>query len=287
MTSERACGRPVPAKIVLVAGSVKTADRVGHHDYLAGCALAASLLEQTGGVTTTVARDGWPTDDEVLEEARAIVFYTGGLTKHAFLASPQRIDRLQHLVDRGVGIVMIHQAVMYPRDFARQATTWIGGAHVPGKSARGHWRTDHRDFPGHPVTRGVRPWKIRDGWLNEIQFVEGMHGITPLVWSSRRHGGSREGGTADVVAWTYERPGGGRSFCFTGLDAHSAWSVAGVRQLVVNGILWSAEVSIPADGAPCAADADLLRRTLTPRAPLRAWALRRLGRRLRRLAGSD
>jgi hypothetical protein len=232
-------------------------------------------------------REGWPSEDAVLDEARAIVFYTGGLAKHAFLTSAHRIGRLQHLVDRGAGIVMIHQAVMYPRDFARQATAWIGGAHVPGKSARGHWRTHHREFPVHPVTRGVRPWKIRDGWLNGIQFAEGMRGITPLVWSSSKYGGSSEGGAADVVSWTYDRPDGGRSFCFTGLDAHSAWSVPGVRQLVVNGIVWSAGLSVPVDGAPCAADEDLLRRSLTPRAPMRTWASRRLWNRLRRLARSE
>ena len=40
----------VPAHIVLVAGTVKARDTVGHHDYLAGCRLAAFLLAQTPGV---------------------------------------------------------------------------------------------------------------------------------------------------------------------------------------------------------------------------------------------
>jgi hypothetical protein len=278
--------RREPAKIVLVSGSVKTPDRVGHHDYLAGCALAALLLEQTVGVSVTAVRDGWPEDDGVFDGARSLVFYTGGVDKHAFLDSARRIERLQGLIDQGVGIVMLHQAVRYPPAFAEQATTWIGGVHVPGRSGRGHWQTHHREFPVHPVTRGVQPWKIRDGWLNEIQFVDGMRGITPLLWSSRKHRGSSDGGTPDVVAWTYDRPGGGRSFCFTGLDAHSAWSVPGLRQLVVNGILWSAGLSVPAAGAPCAADEGALQTHLTPRGPKVSWALRRLVRRLRRLAGS-
>lgn len=276
--------RREPVKIVLVSGTVKTPDKVGHHDYLAGCTLAAFLLEQTVGVSVTTVRDGWPEDDAVFDAARSLVFYTGGVDKHAFLESARRIERLQRLIDQGVGIVMIHQAVRYPPAFARQATTWIGGVHVPGKSGRGHWQTHHREFPAHPVTRGVRPWKIRDGWLNEVQFVDGMHGITPLVWSGRKYCGSSEGGAADVVAWTYDRPGGGRSFCFTGLDAHSAWSVPGVRQLVVNGILWSAGLSVPAEGAPCAAAETLVKGYLTPRGSRGAWALRRLVRRLRRLA---
>ena len=255
----------VGADIVLLAGRMKVADKVGHHDYRAGCALLACLLEQTSGVRAAALYDGWPEDERVFETARSLVVYTGGGSKHALFESAQRFERVQELVARGVGMVMVHQAVHYPPEFAGQAMTWIGGAHVPGKSGRGHWHTHHREFPQHQVTRGVRPWKIRDGWLNQIQFVDGMSGVTPLVWSSQRYRGSSEGGTADVVSWTYERPNGGRSFSFTGLDAHSAWSVPPIRQLMVNGILWSAGLPIPEEGAPCAIDAARLDSYLTPR----------------------
>ena len=106
-----------------------------------------------------------------------------------------------------------------------------------------------------------------------------MSGVTPLVWSSRTHRGASQGGVADVVSWTYERPDGGRSFCFTGLDAHSAWSVPAVRQLVINGTLWSAGIPIPAAGAPCAVDDHALRGYLTAREPKGRLQtlLRRLG----------
>lgn len=274
-----------PVRIVVIAGTVKDADTAGHHDYRAGCRLTAFLLEQTANVRVTAVDDGWPPDAGVFDTARSLVFYTGGLDKHAFLQSAQRIGRLQRAIDRGVGIVMIHQAVRYPHALATRATSWIGGVHLPGTSRRGHWGTHHASFPSHPVTRGVQPWRIRDGWLNHIQFVDGMRGVTPLLWSSRAHGGADTGDAADIVSWTYDRPDGGRSFCFTGLDAHSAWAVPGVRQLVVNGILWSASVPVPADGAPCAADTDTVQsyvtpRTGKPRGPfhvLRRWRKRMLG----------
>jgi hypothetical protein len=272
------------ATIVLVAGTVKVADRVGHHDYLAGCRLLAFLLGRTASVRAVVVGDGWPTDDHVLDGAAAIVFYTGGVTKHAFRESAERIARLQRALDDGVGLVAIHQAVRYPREFAGRAMSWLGGVHVPD-AERGHWPTRHEDFPPHPVTRGVGPFAITDGWLNGIRFVEGGRGVTPLVWSSRRHGGSCDGGDAAIVSWTYDRPGGGRSFCFTGVDAHAAWSVAGVRQLIVNGILWSAHVDVPAEGASCAIDEHTANAYLTPRTAVRGWSFERLRRRLRRIAG--
>lgn len=284
-SSSRAAAEPV--KIVLVAGRVKTADRVGHHDYRAGCALLSFLLEQSPAVRAARVRDGWPEDEHVFDGVRALVFYTGGGGKQPFLRSPRRIERIESLVGSGVGIVMIHQAVSYPEPFAAGVKSWIGGAHVPGRSSRGHWRTHHRDFPEHPVTRGVRPWKIRDGWLNGIEFVDGMNGVTPLLWSGRRHRGSDEGGAADVVCWAYERPGGGRAFCFTGLDAHSAWSVPGVRQLVVNGILWSAGLPVPERGAPCAVTEAALNGYLTPRRGWGGKVLRSAWRRVRRFARAD
>src|SRR4029078_13205355 len=83
--------------------------------------------------------------------------------------------------------------------------------------------------------------------------------------SSRRHGGSPEGGPAAIAAWTFRRPGGGRAFCFTGVDAHAAWSVPGVRRMILNGILWSAGMAVPEAGAACGPDGGLLDGFLTAR----------------------
>jgi Trehalose utilisation len=272
------------ATIVLLAGPVKVPDRIGHHDYLAGCTVLAALLEQTPGLQAVVVRDGWPDDESILDAARSLVVYGGGGRKLPLLGSAQRIERVQGLIDRGVGVVMIHQAVSCMPEFSRRMASWLGGAHVAGESARGHWRTRHQQFPAHPVTRGVEAWDITDGWLNAIQFVDRMRGVTPLVWSGRAARGASAGGAADVVGWTYDRPDGGRSFCFTGLDAHSAWSAAGVRQLLVNATLWSAGLTVPEAGAPCAIDPAGLHRYLTPRGSRLAWAGRLLQRGLRRLA---
>jgi hypothetical protein len=94
-----------------------------------------------------------------------------------------------------------------------------------------------------------------------------MRGVTPLVWSGKEYAGSRAGLNDDIVAWAYERPGGGRSFSFTGLDAHAAWSLDGMRQFVVNGVLWSAGIEIPKEGASCEADDAVLTAMQTPREP--------------------
>lgn len=257
---------PVISKIVLVAGQVKEVDRVGHHDYLGGCRLMQEMLRQTPGVETVLVEKDWPEDEAVFEGASAVVFYTDGGGKQAYLASVERVALVQRLVDRGAGIISLHQAVEFPPAQAELSLEWMGGVYN-ALSGRGHWDSTHSAFPEHPVTRGVVAWSINDGWLNRFKFPPSMAGVTPLVWSGKNHAGAPEGGVPDVVAWVYERPGGGRSFSFSGLDAHSAWELEGMRRLVINGTLWCAGVALPEGGAPCAADKVLIDSFLTPRTP--------------------
>jgi len=260
-----------PARIVLIAGPVKERDRRGHHDYLGGCRLLAQLLARTPGVEPVVVADGWPEDAALLDGAAALVFYDKGGGRQGFLATPERVRRLEQAAAGGAGLIMIHQTVGFPDAHRALGTRLLGGVYASGVSRRGHWRSRHSGFPDHPVTRGVEAWRIRDGWLNGIAFRQGLDGITPLLWSGRRAGGSPAGGEQDIVAWAFDRPDGGRSFVFTGLDAHSAWAHAGLRRLVVNGILWSAGAAIPAGGAPVETDATALDACLTPRrSPLAA-----------------
>lgn len=252
------------AKIVIVAGKVKIQDKVGHHDYLGGCRLMQELLKQTPGVEAVLVKEDWPADETVFDGAASVVFYTDGGGKQAYLATPEHIALVQKLADAGVGLVNIHQAVEFSPAFAQQSMNWIGAAYN-ALSSRGHWDSVHDSFPAHEVTQGVTAWKLNDGWLNRFKFVEGMKGITPLVWSGKEKLGSPEGGDPDIVSWTFDRPAGGRSFSFSGLDAHGAWEHAGMRKLVINGILWSANIQLPTDGAKCDADKGLIDSFLTPR----------------------
>ena len=57
-------------------------------------------------------------------------------------------------------------------------------------------------------------------------------------------------GERQHVAWAYERPSGGRGFGFTGAHNHVSWQDDNFRKVVLNAILWTANVDIPADGCP-------------------------------------
>jgi type 1 glutamine amidotransferase len=60
-------------------------------------------------------------------------------------------------------------------------------------------------------------------------------------------------GKEQVVAWTLERSQarGGRSFGTTLGHSHANFAQESFRRLLINGILWSAQIPVPEAGAPC------------------------------------
>ncbi len=251
-------GKPGQAKIVLVAGP--NFFKAGEHEYVAGCALLADLLRQTPGVFPVLALD-WPRKAETFKDARAVVFFFDGGDKHALLKD-DRLAQVQKLAEAGVGLVHLHQVIDYPKDLGDRARGWMGAAWEKGFSQRAHWVAEFKTFPEHPVCRGVTPFKIDDGWLFKLRFVPDRKGVTPLLRTTPPKDAGKEAGPEAIVSWLYERPGGGRSFTFTGCHLHRSFAEAGYRRFLANGILWTAGVDIPSSGAPVALDSDKLNRYL-------------------------
>lgn len=249
---------PKLAKIVLVAGS--NVYKPGEHEYVAGCAVLRDLLRQSPGVFPVLALD-WPKKNETFAGAKAVVFFFDGGDKHALLTG-DRMAQVQKLADAGVGIVHLHQVIDYPKDLGDRARDWMGGAFEKGFSQRAHWVTEFKTFPKHPVSQGVTPFQIDDGWLYKLRFVPELNGVTPLLRTVSPKAASQELGQDAIVAWLYERPDHGRSFTFTGCHLHSSFAQEGYRRLLVNSILWTAGTEIPTTGVPVALKTDDLEKYL-------------------------
>src|SRR5690606_22450252 len=56
-------------------------------------------------------------------------------------------------------------------------------------------------------------------------------------------------GKRQTLMWGIEREDGGRGVGFTGGHYHRNWSVDGFRTIVLNGIVWTAGLDVPAGGA--------------------------------------
>lgn len=253
------------AKIVLIAG--QPSSKPLGHEYFAGCALFMDWLKQTPGVHPVMARDGWPKDESVFENARSVVFYMDGGDKIPFLEK-KRWNLVQRLAKQKTGLVFLHQMVDFPDTRAAAAKALFGADWQADKGGRGHWESSFSKFPNHPAANGLKPFKINDGWLYNLHFVDGLKGITPILvtvppMSSRKNAEllanpDRE----ELIAWTYDRPDGGRSFAFTAADWHPNWEVESVRRTVINGILWTAGIKIPQGGAPVKLESGSLNRNL-------------------------
>ena len=243
---------PKLAKIVLVAGHASHGS--GEHEFFAGCSVLMKLLEQTPGVYPVMVRDGWPKKPETFENAKTVVFFMDGGGGHPIIQKDHR-EVVQKLMDAGVGFVNLHYAVEYPKSQSDHVLNWLGGYYETGFSTNPHWKADFKTVGNHPVTRGVKPFAINDEWYYNIRFAPEMKSVTPILKATppdKTRGtedAKKHPGREEIVAWTFDRDNGGRSFGFTGGHFHKNWADESFRRLVVNATLWTAKIEIPADGA--------------------------------------
>jgi type 1 glutamine amidotransferase len=250
-------------KIVLVAG--KASHRSGDHEHRAGSLLLKSCLDKVRGVTSVVHSNGWPADPvAAFDGAATIVVYCDGGAQHP-ATQGDRKEQLDALMKKGVGIVFIHYAVEPTLENGqKEFLNWMGGAFEIHWSVNPHWVADFKTLPKHPITRGVKPFACEDEWYFNMRFAEGMKGVTPILSAvppestMKRPDGPHSGnpavreavkrGDLQHMAWAFEREGGGRGFGFTGAHFHRNWGNDNFRRLVLNAILWTAQMQVPASG---------------------------------------
>jgi hypothetical protein len=253
---------PASTKVVLVAGAPSLDHPPGAHEFFAGSAIFAKLLCQTPGVVPVIVKNGWPTSEKVFAGAKAIVFYLDGRDTHP-LADPARLAILAPYLQAGAGLVNLHYAVDYNPAVGDQILPWLGGYYRAGYSVNPVWQATYSALPAHEAANGLVPFTVNDEWYYDMWWVSGMAGVTPILQAvppdaTRTTPDTQANlGRSETTAWAYDRPGGGRGFGFTGGHWHGNWTdsvdtpdAAKLRRVVINGILWTAHVPVPAGGAP-------------------------------------
>ncbi len=247
-------------KILFIAGG--PSHGYAEHEYYADCVLLAKCLrENVPGVETTVSK-GWPKDPAVLQGVAEIVICSDGGGGH--LAIPH-LEELGELMKKGVGLACIHYAVELPKGKPGDCfKDWIGGYFEIYWSVNPFYKADFEKLPDHPVANGVKPFGIVDEWYYHMRFQDDMAGVTPILTtippdSVHRNENTPAGGNPHVfarkgmpehVCWVRQRPDGGRGFGFTGGHAHWNWACDSFRTVVLNGIVWTAGLEVPAGGVP-------------------------------------
>jgi type 1 glutamine amidotransferase len=248
-------------KLVLIAGKVSHGP--GDHEHRAGCLLLKKCLDKTPGLQVTVVTNGWPEDAGVFEGADAIAIFSDGGGGHPFIQA-DHLTVLGNQAKKGVGLGCIHFAVEVPKDKGGpEFRDWIGGHYEHLYSCNPMWTPDFQKFPDHPVTRGVKPFSIRDEWYMHMRFRPEMKGVTPLL-VAKPSDEVRKGpyvypkgpydhivagsGQDEIMMWAVERPDGGRGFGFTGGHYHKNWANESFRKVVLNALVWLSKMDVPADG---------------------------------------
>jgi hypothetical protein len=190
-------------------------------------------------------------------------------------------------MSNGAGLACIHWAVEpTPAKGEKELIDWIGAAYEPNWSVNPTWTADFNPIQNSPVSRGVKPFSLKDEWYFHLRFKEGElpdHGdhirsIVPILAAvppastMDRPDGPHSGNPAvreavkqhslAIVCWAFERPGGGRGFGFTGAHYHKNWGNDNFRKVVLNGILWIAHVDVPANGVESRVSDEDLRQNL-------------------------
>jgi type 1 glutamine amidotransferase len=225
------------AKVLLIG---KQPDHpFGTHMYLHTSGMLAKCLALTEGVETVVS-DGWPQDAKTLDGVSTIVIYTTPAAE--FLLDAPHRDQVAELMKRGVGIVTIHWASsVHQQNLDRLGPVWtsyVGGTWVSnvglhtGNSPLQQLQSDH------PICRGWTSYELHD----EYYLNPTVGNATPLLQVMAND-------KPVVVGWSYERPGGGRAFCTTLGHFYSNFQREPFRRMIVNAILWTAKLEVPAGGA--------------------------------------
>jgi type 1 glutamine amidotransferase len=263
-------------KIVFIAGTPSHGP--GEHEYRAGCLLLQKCLGGVPGVQTVVYSNGWPTDSAALDGADAIVLSMDGGEQDSLLQDGH-LAQLGAQMKKGAGLAAIHYAVEVTKEKGeKEYLDWLGGAFEIDWSVNPTWTANFVTLPDHPITRGVKPFQIRDEWYFHMRFADGMKGVTPILSAVApdstmdRPDGAHSGnpnvreavknGEPQAVAWAFERADGGRGFGFTGAHYHKNWGNDNFRKIVLNGILWIAKADVPANGVESSVSEDDLKANL-------------------------
>ena len=170
------CSRAEEAKKRIVFVHGPASHGYGGHAYGPAFRMLAEMLNEGVPAVNAVV---FASDHDLssLEQADAIVLGSDGgeLVK-------QLADRLEPLMERGVGLACIHYT-LDPGDpnAVRRLVDWIGGAYEQHWSINPFWEAEFTRFPDHPAAHGLQPFRVTDEWYYHMRFREGMQGVTPIL----------------------------------------------------------------------------------------------------------
>jgi len=265
-------------KLVILAGSPSHGPL--EHEFNAGSKLLQKCLAGVAGLETTWHTGGWPKDEKDFDGADGIFLYCDGGINHPFVRG-NHLEVIGNLMKKGVGLLCAHYAVEVLKDVAgKQFQDWIGGYYEDLYSVNPMWTPEYKEFPNHPITRGVKPFAVRDEWYFNMRFRPDMQGVTSIL-AAKPSDQVRKGpyvhpkgpyqhiidasGRTESMMWAAERADGGRGVGFTGGHFHVNWKDDNFRKVVLNALMWICKGEVPMEGVTSEVTDEDLKQNLDPK----------------------
>lgn len=251
-----------PKKLVLIAGKKSHGpEGNGIHDYPWSVKLLKVMLDNSNvseKVRVEYHLDGWPKDEQTLDDADAIMVISddrdGDLYEEApHFATEEHRKVIAKQIARGCGFLTFHFSTFAPDKFADDILSWSGGYFDWETDGKKQWYSAIKTLdaevqlaaPNHPVLRGVAPFKMKEEFYYNIRFANDDKSLKPLFVVPAVEGRPENG---NVVAWAKERPDGGRGFGTTCGHFYDNWREANFRKMILNAIVWAAKADVPETG---------------------------------------
>jgi type 1 glutamine amidotransferase len=228
-----------PKKLLLV-GQGPDGHPPTTHEYLDGLKVLQTALEPIKKVDITLVKaDGkWENGPELIERSDGIVLFVSEGAKW-IRQDEKRLAALKAAAKRGAGLVCLHWGMgCKDAEHIEDFVTLFGGCH--GGPDRKYQVVETELMPAdkHPIATGLSPFKIKDEFYYKLKLAKS---VKPAL-------NAKIDGESEIVAWSLERPDGGRSFGFSGLHFHSNWKQPEYRRLVGQGVLWTLKLPVPEKG---------------------------------------
>lgn len=257
LTVAMAQSKAKTTKVAILAGL--KSHPPGYHEYIKSARLLKTMLEKN--VSQKIVVDifyDWPSAPEALDDANVIVSISDGRDGHLFSDAshlvPERVPVIEKQMSRGCGLVAIHFSTFAPDEYGEKILEWNGG-YFDWQDEKGdrNWYSNILNLdtevilpsPAHPVSNGVRPFKIDEEFYYNIRFPESKKGWSALLEVPALNSNRANG---NVVAWAIERANGARGFGTTMGHHFASWNNDDFRKLILNSIVWSAGLEVPEGG---------------------------------------
>lgn len=201
----------------------------------------------------------WPVEKALRDRASTVILLGDTFPAMRMPDAQRNLAQLEEMMARGCGIVCVHystglRAEDVAEDGEHPLLHWTGGYFATRCK---HHQSVAKVFPearispaapAHPVSRGWREFTVNDEpYYNNYFGPDGnrlLPGVTALATSLL----PPEAPKREVVAWSIERPGGGRGFAIVMPHFYRNWEQEDLRRFILNGVAWTAKLEVPVGG---------------------------------------